>query len=106
MYTIKVNNLELQALTAALCNYRVMTNNVGSPESVLMGRILRELEVSISKQQEEQREPVEAFERAIAAGYLSNDPQAANFVGTYMYMGLNNGKAAFKHYNTREYLKY
>lgn len=48
-----------------------------------------------------------AFERAIASGLLSANTKDANYAGHYMYMGNNNeGKAAFKHSITREYIKY
>ena len=45
-----------------------------------------------------------AFDQAIAAGRLSANPKDANYAGHYMYMGTTNGKDAFKHINTRQYL--
>jgi hypothetical protein len=64
------------------------------------------LQINIGEQQQEQNESVMAFEGALMAGILSEDKSANNYVGAYMYMGMNNGKAAFKHIMTREYLKY
>ena len=46
----------------------------------------------------------QAFEEAIASGRLSADPVAGNFAGNYLYMGTWDGKDAFKHVETREYL--
>lgn len=47
----------------------------------------------------------EYFEEALASGRLSHDPKAINYVGYYMFMGLNKeGKVLFKHCDTREYL--
>lgn len=51
------------------------------------------------------KDPKEAFEQAIADGRLSADPKAANYAGNYMYMGPNGAKDAFKHTQTREYIK-
>jgi len=53
------------------------------------------------------RDPQLAFETAIATGRLSADPAAANYAGKYMYMGpRSDGKGdAFKHSETREYLR-
>jgi hypothetical protein len=48
----------------------------------------------------------QAFDTAINSGILSNDKTKPNYVGNYMYMGNNNGKPAFKHIDTRKYLKY
>ena len=45
------------------------------------------------------------FNKAIEEGRLSKNPYNKNFVGFYMYMGMNNGKAQFKHIETREYIK-
>lgn len=50
--------------------------------------------------------PNECFKTAIAAGLLSEDKSAHNYVGNYIYMGTTNGKASFKHFETRRYLKY
>lgn len=48
---------------------------------------------------------VRAFDAAIAAGRLSTDPGAANYVGRYMFMGAaRDGRDLFKHIDTREYL--
>lgn len=48
----------------------------------------------------------DAFERAIAQGRLSNNPNTANYAGRYMYMGpATKGGDAFKHIQTREYIK-
>lgn len=48
-----------------------------------------------------------AFDTAIAEGRLSADPKATNYAGYYMYMGptADGLKDAFKHINTREYIK-
>lgn len=46
-----------------------------------------------------------AFDAAIESGRLSADPEAENFVGSFMYMGVNkDGKPLFKHTLTRKYL--
>ena len=46
-----------------------------------------------------------AFDAAIAAGVLSEDPQAGNFAGLYMYMHHDReGAAWFKHRETRAYV--
>lgn len=50
-----------------------------------------------------------AFERAIENGRLSQDQEAANFAGNYMYMGTSwaigaLGRDEFKHVGTRRYL--
>lgn len=52
-------------------------------------------------------DPQAAFERAIAAGRLSDDPTRSDYAGHYMYMGpTTDGKHdAFKHVFTREYLR-
>ena len=54
--------------------------------------------------QMEMKNPYTAFENAIASGRLSKDRNAANYVGLYMYMGTQDGKDLFKHYDTRNYL--
>lgn len=46
------------------------------------------------------------FEKALASNVLSREENDTNFVGYYMYMGTENGKAQFKNSLTREYLKY
>jgi hypothetical protein len=46
----------------------------------------------------------QVFEQAIADGRLSADPHSTAYAGRYMYMGTWNGKDAFKHTQTREYL--
>lgn len=55
----------------------------------------------------EYKNPQQAFEDAIAADRLSANPNADNYAGKYMYMGSSiDGKCdAFKHIETREYLK-
>lgn len=51
------------------------------------------------------RNPQQAFNDAITSGRLSKTPGAANYAGTYMYMGTaNNGLDLFKHIITRAYL--
>lgn len=57
-------------------------------------------------------EPQQAFEVAIRAGRLSDDPKAENYAGKFMYMGtqtasyrpLRQQKDLFKNIVTREYL--
>lgn len=44
------------------------------------------------------------FEKVIAAGFLSHDRTAKNYVGLFMYMHTKDNMYAFKHYNTRTYL--
>lgn len=55
------------------------------------------------------RNPAEAFEDAIANGRLSDDENATNFAGNFMYMGTmeRDGRKqdTFKNINTREYLQ-
>ena len=46
-----------------------------------------------------------AFERAIESGRLSDNENASNYAGDYMFMGVQNGVPQFKHINTRQYLK-
>ena len=45
------------------------------------------------------------FEEAIKENRLSDNPNADNFAGNYMYMGTKNSVHMFKNINTREYLK-
>jgi len=45
-----------------------------------------------------------AFERAIAAGVLSEDEDAENFAGAFMFMGALEEGDAFKHIGTRRYV--
>ena len=52
----------------------------------------------------EARESEAAFYRAIRSGRLSGIPTAENYVGNYMYMGQQDGRALFKHIDTRQYL--
>lgn len=50
-------------------------------------------------------DPQAAFEKALASGRLSHDPNAPNYVGDYMFMGpARDGRDAFKNRNTREYI--
>jgi hypothetical protein len=47
-----------------------------------------------------------AFFNALLSGRLSSDTRADNYVGDYMYMGDGfDGEDAFKHIDTRKYLK-
>ena len=50
-------------------------------------------------------DPQEAFAQAITQGRLSDDPNAENYAGKYMYMGKSaNGQYdAFKNIDTRQY---
>lgn len=102
MYNIKVNELQLQALHGGLHLYANGLAKIDTPESKISSRIVRELALSLLKQQDEQRERVLAFERAIAAGLLSNDKDADNFAGNYMYMGTSEFSIMFMHIMTRE----
>lgn len=52
----------------------------------------------------ETKDPQLCFQKAIAAGRLSDEPRAENYAGKYMYMGTWNGKDEFKHSYTRKYL--
>jgi hypothetical protein len=45
-----------------------------------------------------------AFDRAIAAGILSENPKAENFAGGFMFMGALDEGDAFKHIDTRQYV--
>ncbi len=49
------------------------------------------------------RESVNAFNLAVETGRLSLDRNDSNYAGNYMYMGLNQGKDAFKNIMTRAY---
>ena len=50
------------------------------------------------------REPQQAFNEAIKRGILSEDKQATNYVGMFMYMHTNGwGINYFKHINSRKY---
>jgi len=44
-----------------------------------------------------------AFNLAIEEGRLSEDKDAPNYAGNYMYMGQGQGKALFKNIETRRY---
>jgi hypothetical protein len=47
-----------------------------------------------------------AFDQAIQEGRLSANPNSPVYAGKYMYMGQSKeGRALFKHRDTREYLK-
>jgi len=50
-------------------------------------------------------EAMEAFQQAIQQGRLSDNPEANNYAGKYMYMGLSpNGQYdTFKNITTRKY---
>jgi hypothetical protein len=50
------------------------------------------------------REAEAAFYRAIRSGRLSGIPTAENYAGLFMYMGQHDGRAMFKHIDTRQYL--
>lgn len=50
--------------------------------------------------------PELAFEAAIRSGNLSDDPDAKNYAGNYMYMGNSGNTFSFKHIDTRKYLKF
>lgn len=66
------------------------------------------LAMEIYKYLDSKNEASEAFDKAILQGRLSSNPEAENFAGRYMYMGIGN-KAdgtvgdAFKNINTRQY---
>lgn len=50
-------------------------------------------------------EATKAFDQAIQEGRLSDDENADNYGGLYMYMGVaNDGRTLFKHMDTRQYL--
>jgi hypothetical protein len=48
----------------------------------------------------------QAFAKAIEDGRLSDDDDAPNYAGRYMFMGYQGGtgKALFKHIDTRQYI--
>jgi hypothetical protein len=50
------------------------------------------------------RESEVAFYRALRSGRLSGIPTAENYVGNYMFMGHQDGRALFKHIETRQYI--
>ncbi len=47
-----------------------------------------------------------AFWVAIKSGNLSEDPDAENFAGYYMYMGNEGDDFLFKHIETRKYIRF
>lgn len=52
-----------------------------------------------------------AFKVAIENGLLSDNPNATNYAGLYMFMGVSNAGSLneallFKNINTREYIKF
>lgn len=51
------------------------------------------------------KNPQQAFDAAITAGRLSDNPTAPNYAGHYMYMGTEGTRDLFKHRDTREYLR-
>ena len=63
------------------------------------------------KTSEQKGEPMEfknaeeSFEQAIRSGRLSENENATNYAGLYMYMGHSNSVALFKNIETRKYLK-
>lgn len=46
------------------------------------------------------------FEKAISCGFFSLDKHAPNFAANYMFMGIREGEAHFKHINLRNYVKF
>ncbi len=46
----------------------------------------------------------QAFREAIAQGRLTDHQPDSRYAGNYMYMGTWDGKDAFKHTDTRQYL--
>jgi len=66
-------------------------------------------EETIKQKQDRQYEEVrqesrKAFDKAISDKRLSNDPNADNYAGGYMYMGNHEGKDHFKNIITRDYI--
>lgn len=57
-----------------------------------------------SRYSEPDNESKRAFNKAIQEGRLSEDKNAHNFAGKFMYMGNPHGQDLFKHIWTREYL--
>lgn len=49
-------------------------------------------------------DPAKAFDRAIEAHRLSDNPQSSRFAGYFMYMGTWDGVDRFKHIQTRQYI--
>lgn len=98
MYNIKLTAEQLQTIQIALGFHR--SNDKDDPRNIHINDTM----VSLFKQQDEQSESVEAFDKAIAAGLLSNDSEVDNYAGMYMYMGVTDGKAGFKNRMTRTYL--
>lgn len=50
------------------------------------------------------KDPAQAFEEAIAKGYLSENPNSRHYAGRYMYMFTDEQGDQFKHIDTRQYL--
>lgn len=98
MYNIKFTPVQLNALYGFLMSYMV-TGALPDQAGLMLA--------DIQKQQDAQRESVEAFDKAIAAGVLSNDKERFTYAGNWMFIGQSwaaDKKYAFKHVNTREYL--
>lgn len=45
------------------------------------------------------------FDKAIKCGFLSADETAKNYVGHFMFMGIQDYHACFKHYDKRACIK-
>lgn len=98
MYTIKVPIEDMTTLLAALNHYVLDLKN--DP----IRKQAAKLNLNVSEQVLEQTEPILAFDRAIKDGVLSNDINADNYAGRYMYMGTSKDGPSFKHRMTRQYL--
>lgn len=96
MYNIKLTAEQLRVMNIALNEYAMIVPEKSAEVFKLL--------LTMAEQQSKQRESVEAFERAIAAGLLSNDPAADNFADKYMYMGTSEFSSMFKHIMTRKYI--
>lgn len=46
------------------------------------------------------------FEKVVSCGFFSLDKNAPNYAANYMFMGIREGEAHFKHLNLRNYVKF
>jgi hypothetical protein len=103
-----MNTLNRSEINQALSKAIAYKNCGKQEEAEMWARKLINLlecaDILISEDGQQKNESQLAFEQAINEGRLSAYSASPNYCGKYMYMGLNNGRAAFKHIMTREYI--
>lgn len=98
MYNIKLTDEQIVNIGIALT---LLKNQSDEPLAVELANT----SAIMLRQWREQLPAVQAFETAVRAGILSNDKDAKNYVGDYMYMGkMPDGSIAFKHIMDRGYV--